>query len=518
MEVNMKRNILPFNTNVIPKIYTHEGFINGIISANICNPDNTFGELYIDNYTRYDWMERINNVNYKAENNRIIISGEKYSNDMYFLQYRNCNYNDEIVIKIINQQYLRPWASVNIFIYDHDVLDENNKSKWYMRRFSDGRVEVLNGKDTKIYPNYFKIKNLLLKLEISDFCISYYLSDNNRRNWALLDKIKIPSIENLKIAFSFVIDENEYYNWLFSNHIQLRIDNNLPIEYFCHPCKSWKYYSVNPFLKYTFLRHELISKKYINNFIKFVIDHIDNYRYIEIYFNEKYLPTSNAYINNVEFTHQQLIYGYNKEKKIIYLIGYDNGYIKEYEVTFDEFQLLYLKADEYENRIIYLIEFNPDSIQYCLNLDKICRDIEDYLNGKDRIYYYDGFSSNNLGKAGITIYDEFINNEQILNKIFFDIRYTYILREHKELMIERLIFLNERKIIANNEFNELYVMCGSLLKLSTIIINLVIKIGLTNEHIQKPQNKIKDYLKELRQCDIEFMNKLYYTLTSKLKL
>ncbi len=172
--------------------------------------------------------------------------------------------------------------------------------------------------------------------------------------------------------------------WIFSDYIQIYIDNNLkknswgdfyfPMPYEIKALELCKWVVTQK-------NHEnLVDKKYVD-IIDYIEDVIENDFFVHMMVNHKYL--SNSYFDR---THDILVAGYVNEKKILYCADFaaSTGKYIFFECSYDEFREAYndedvKKGSTYINHFIYSYKINTEC-DYGYNVNNIIFWLKQYVN------------------------------------------------------------------------------------------------------------------------------------------
>ena len=189
-----------------------------------------------------------------------------------------------------------------------------------------------------------------------------------------------------------------------------------------------------------------LSPKYLKfkslNVISIIEECIDNGIYIYGFLNEKYIPNKYAY-NQYDFTHEYLLYGYDKEKRGFSSVGYNkNNKYEEYCISYND----YIKSIECMDSFdIYLVQLNNE-FDFSIDIEYITQDISEYLSSSNTR------EDNKKKLYGLNCWRHFIKNTKndIREKCRIDIRHTRLFMEHKNFMLKRIEYLKQAGYIKNN--------------------------------------------------------------------
>lgn len=323
-----------------------------------------------------------------------------------------------------------------------------------------------------------------------------------------------PSVAATFMALQSKIDDTN--PWIMSHYIQLVSFNSYYRE-------NWPMHIVNfidaetanvdvledcDMLKVYKLPRPIVREMFCNS-VEFIRYCMNMNFYIHCTFNQRYNPKSNNYNCN-DFMHSAIIYGIDTE--FIYLADFidGKGFIFT-KISYSDFEKGFVSVlpesdiigQEYYNDIEL---FRVRDIKYELNINKIKRDINDYLysvNSTNK--YQNGVRiEENIKEYGIASYNNIVEVTCLKNDI--DIRPFHVLFDHKKLMKKRVEYLTEHKII-NKNTAELMNLADEVLTDTLKLRNYMIKkkmCGFSNMNIHDFSEKIWI----LKSKDIGFMKKL----------
>lgn len=233
-----------------------------------------------------------------------------------------------MIIDEINNHIYDCSNFVKILITGHNVLFLCKKTECSNWEFK----ELCNSKNT-----------VWLKLEKSNSIISLF-SSNDGTSWVFHQTISINYSNNIYVGLlSCPQDSSNYYNWYYSNYIQLHCSKDLfndygwgvPLDFFTWIRRRECYNLYHPWLFTQNINKNMIMK--ITNPIEFVINAIESDYYIDLILDEYYIPERKAY-REYNYNHQNLIFGYDLANKTIDLYGFHlNRNFKVSKVSFDDF-------------------------------------------------------------------------------------------------------------------------------------------------------------------------------------
>lgn len=163
---------------------------------------------------------------------------------------------------------------------------------------------------------------------------------------------------------------------------------------------------------------------------------------------------------------------------------------------------------QHSKGIQYYMDYFSDSFDPKLLIDYL----KEYINSENSSYKYRALSHFKTEKCfGISLYDYY--SSEYTDDFIFDYRISYILYEHKLIMVDRLKFLYERNYLTNKEYKELTKVFNVLLEKSEIIKNLIIKYKiLPNE---KTKKSIINNLIEMKSIEAPIIRELIKFLSGR---
>lgn len=235
-------------------------------------------------------------------------------------------------------------------------------------------------------------------------------------------------------TFGILLAENQNIApWFYSNYIQLVYE--------------LKYYTLNftdsCFFNSTMFNRQLVFKQTLRRYglrsSDFFRDAIDDGYYVSAFVDEYYIPNKRPY-HKFSNLHDICIFGYSGTA--FNIIGYDQyGIYSEGTASFDDIDL-----SDPDN--IFLLKLKPNT-EYNLDL-ALMRDLLRYYLDPQSIQsiYRSVLADYTVKYYGVDSYKIFKDQIDILGEHpeKADIRPFELLREHKQCMYDRLVYLNENSI------------------------------------------------------------------------
>lgn len=334
-------------------------------------------------------------------------------------------------------------------------------------------------------------------------------------------KICTPSIQTfLNHAYPLAILEKDdvFSGWFFTNYAQLYTFNNrknpvgdFKIDFYSH---NGKYPNV-PFLEFANMDGHII-RTFEKSILDIVIENIDLNYYLEVGIDEYYWSNKTSYMQK-HFHHDNLIYGYNNNDRVLYYLGYNKEMIfGQYSVSYEEFVLSF--TEDPDSTIKFIKNITPEltstttkyvyhfNLNFDLDIFRIY--LEDFLNSRNSFLTHRGSEDSVFGLA---IYDELIkrlSNDTVLSK---DMRLFRIIWEHKNIFSKRIDFLNSKGYLKDGNYESLLDKSRSLFNESFLLKNLSMKYAITND--MRFFSQILTKLKEIQLSEEQLVTDLLVSIT-----
>ncbi|PQP81655.1 hypothetical protein C0Q44_18310 [Paenibacillus sp. PCH8] len=298
---------------------------------------------------------------------------------------------------------------------------------------------------------------------------------------------------------SIILHHEESWPWFYSNFIQLvgrqgenpteyRIDFLTPSEDF-HTAFPWLDYC--PLIKDVFLGklgcdiHELLQASLQEQF------------YIYTLVDEYYIPHRRSY-QQQHFHHDVLIKGYDLTDRTYTIVGYDENMIyRETKVRFEQMAQAMKSVDA------PITQIYKKGIHYELDMEAIQNALTDYLDSYNSTKRLRSFINplSDQYDFGIGVYHGFLDHLDRVreDKLYYDIRLTHLLMEHKQCMSMRLEYLNGQHRL--NHADELLNKPREMVDLAMRLRHAYLKISLgTNKEAIERVRSLSVNLKEVDEA------------------
>lgn len=497
------RKVLSINSNPGFRTYTYHAYYHAIVSAP-SKLGKKVAQIQVESFNNYEWSELNKELNWDRERNKLTFYSEnEYNRNLNACFWRNLQEDDEIRLKIDYQQYTNPWGAINIFI--------TNKSQTNMLEDDDYWIRLGNFCKDGVYA---RINNITQNMKVSkdvEFQELKIICRNKTVNMYVNNSIvlsaQIPEekgIADLCIGFEIKLNNNVYYDWLFSNYIQIYSNiesSDDHIDYFGKMKKNWAYYTADYFLDYKQYTYDVIEEMGIS-IEKFIKCNIDQGNYIEVWINQIFLKERWEYSEKVNHFHQNLIYGYDDEKGIFLLVGYLKRIPSVTEISYDDFCC---KQNLYGgNRNVIVITYNPDSVIFEFSVDYCRQMLSQYIDSTNSYLMYGSLMKSQVDSFGLDIYKQLCTKKGI-EVLFDDIRIIHFLVEHKYYMKDRVMYLIYCKYLVNDVdrwIDKMNVIVQLANNLKTVVL-----MGRVKKN-EKYITHARDILNEISQHEQEYYSML----------
>lgn len=312
----------------------------------------------------------------------------------------------------------------------------------------------------------------------------------------------LPIINNVPIktynyiAFRLSIIFGNYdlpTDWLFLNAFQLKYGpqfNDVTLDVYDDP--EWNCF----------------EKKILSNQIKTdeIIANISNNSYVYLAVDEKFIPNTIAH-QQQSFIHDILVYGFNEEKKLFDIIGFDKRqqYICQ-KISFTELEsaissankFLIGQTDTYEffgtGNNFALKFFIPDSYKPIMDDSILKQEVEYFLQG-DEFYS----PPEKHWYSGIIVYQKILEDREAL----LDFRNWNIIKEHTQFILQYIEshFQNMKFPISESK---------KVIHYANLCLQLSLKYEIDNKEntVKRLWSTAQDMFKEIEKVFREILNQL----------
>jgi hypothetical protein len=238
--------------------------------------------------------------------------------------------------------------------------------------------------------------------------------------------------------------------------------------------------NIEPIHSCSFCMYQRVDKtvrnKSFTEFTEFIETQINHGYYIETWLDQYFISCSNCY-NKSHFMHSNFIYGYDNDKKVVYVSDFfKHGMYKSEVVSYEEINQSYTLEYQIGNIpswFLWIRLYKYVGYQYKLNKDLLLLGLNNYINCKDSFNRFDNASvTYDPVYFGLDYYNLLIEHCYSV-KYNLDIRAFHVLYDHKIAMLIRLEYLNEERLI--NNYHKLKQKCENLLNETLKMQNMALK-------------------------------------------
>lgn len=432
------------------------------------------------------------------------VSDNPYQCNMNGCIYRELKEEDYLQVYISYQQYSLPWGAINLFLADEraGIMDDEK----YLCRFGyfnwDGLYLWNESEVCEIDKSRNELPLYMLLHRSRNVVEAYVGSEQEKMKRVGLFNWEPDKKAELKIGIQVKLNDNAYYNWLYTNFIQISCDitnRDRRLDYFYGVQKDWKWNSVNYFLNSQEMSIDFVRQCGCLSFIK---NCINKSKYLEMMIDQYYLPDREEY-RYVHHYHQNLIYGYDDRRKVFLLEGYTNhGRLTKTEITYRDLKYVMRKEDI---KYLTVVEYKQAGYRYYYYHDYVVMMLKEYLEGINSSYHLTNLVPQTERVYGIKVYQEFLT-EAGMEVFLSDKRISHLLYEHKVCMEERIHFLGYKGFLSHEEEEQAAEQAALIKRKMFNVRNLVIKYEISGG--QEIIHLIQLLLKEIEQEERNMLQKV----------
>ncbi|MBP5223468.1 MAG: hypothetical protein J6Z35_09965 [Lachnospiraceae bacterium] len=510
-----KKKKLLINTDPAVRTYTFHGFFHAITAAKD-KVDTLAAEISVEKFEDYVWNQQTDRLEccYDGQDGRIRFLSNQWNIGMNHCFWRKCDKEDRIEIEIHKQLFSGSRGAINLFIADgsfQDMTDEEH----YLFRFGnhcrDGFYVNCKGAETGVADNEDEDRHLILEIK-EGVCRAILSGQSGER---VMYTEKIEDTCDPVIGFEIRLNNNEYYEWMYSNYIEVCVvpgRYEQMIDYLFNSVKNWIPYQSNHFLDYWFYPKKMIDGYPDNRAVlDFVKKCLNKGIYVEMLLEEQFLFGEDS----EPFVHHDMIYGYDDERRELNVFNLTLGRPLELTMRYEDF----LTDRNLKTRLqeIILVMYHPDDIPYRLDCRYLADMTRKFLDSTD-VNMGLRHSLMNIPEAiwGIAAL-EYLATEEGSEALIKDIRISHLLYERSVCMMNRIEYLTERKILSKEEKDALCPMVERANKLTYMIrtFALIAEEKRKKNAEYKMAANVKKAVKDLIQIEREYMTLFHKILLSK---
>ncbi len=308
----------------------------------------------------------------------------------------------------------------------------------------------------------------------------------------------------------------QYYNWLYMNFVQLHFSkeeiSQVYLNYYnCPYIGMVNEQSLAPlFLETRKDNVEDVAYLFsgVNDYLFFWL--MRSY-YVVISIDEYYVPGHGRF-QKEHFYHPVLVYGFDEKTKEFIVLDYDMKLFTA-RVSYDVFaQADFFQRDYSIMRYRYISNISAAKMEF--NVNTLTRNLNNFLEGNGENERFVFMLPGQKGTYGIAIWNDLLNDSEVMELFIKDRRLFYVLYEHANLMKQRIFFLRVRGFLHEEDTKEVLITCGKLLQSTEALKNLVIwfKINNTNdrkkERVTERRAQIKELLGSICNLEVQLFKEL----------
>lgn len=489
--------------------YTQHGFLHAIVSAEdkVCHEETTeVADIRIEDYELYTWDSKTDELWFKeVKDNHLLFFANKWNHGMNMVFWRECQENDQISVNIYKQLFSNAWSNISVFV-------ANEMPRETSLLHTDYVVTGYFSKDGVFYSNesgWHNRTNIKTEMPVTvtlikdgdKFSYEYVDLDNHKQKTEI--SAKWEANDKCYIGFCVNLGNSIYYDWMFSNYIQLCGCWNgiIPIDFIVNWHKDWCVHTSNHLIDYNKINQSDL-KRMGCSLLEFIKLQIDLDYYVEIENNDN-ITLNFSDERHGKFFHQNLIYGYSDEKQLIYILYYDRGYVSQATMSYEDFES---ERNRNDARKLYMLKYNPCYEKYELSPKRLLYVFSDYQKNEN-ISYYDSFYDNQL--IGCACYKQYCDLE-LLKKVSWDVRRVHLLYERNKCNLKRIEYMCYLGYLSQEDADEMFSTLKKECDKLIVARNLFLKKRICGKFSGE---KVQQNIREAYACDEMFTQQIITCLS-----
>lgn len=509
----MRKINLPINENPELISYTHNAYISSIMGSEWVGGEIAAKYEIISKHTKFDKYEEGCET---ILDNEIVVKAPGMVEHGYSYIFDRCEQKECFIVKVNARRKISSREHICI-VLDEVVSEAEFNPDKCMTKFGCPSALRLIVKRRDTYLEEKKSKRILsvgyfLKLERDGLKIGYSYSENGKHWEPVMEEVLPKRYEIAPLNIGVIVEtKNDYMNWKVSNYLQMYMkspsEGDIMIDYYLGPSKHYKNFFSNHFFDfiYDFLDYKKFSCRKMADY---VYNRLQESFYLILSMNHYYVPLSSNYHVENHF-HEVMIYGIDFSRKVYQIMAYgDKSIVITTEVSFKEF---WKSLDP--NQVMFVLgRLNPNYNRYEINKSIIRKRIREYLDGiNSESDVADIVPGQIVMKYGIDILWHLVNNEDDLHIFCNDSRLSYVLYEHKKLMLQRFEYLKANYALRDESTDDIREDIQRCLQLTEIIKNSILMSSVGNNK-KSTMEKIKNYLIEVAENEKRCYERFYLLL------
>ncbi|MEK3707939.1 hypothetical protein MKY87_28175 [Paenibacillus sp. FSL R7-0198] len=292
--------------------------------------------------------------------------------------------------------------------------------------------------------------------------------------------------------------------WLYNNFIQIRYVYDWHTYFFDN---HHQIFDQCPWINHHVIPETILKNKW-TSLHEFIIDAINESRYVYLYVDRYYISASKAYQKNHNW-HEIFIFGYDLEKGTFHVAdNIQEGKYIHAECSFSELNEGYnaMNSDNEFFHNVHLLGIKEEH-EYKFNLQQVASTLENYVYSKPTIdMSFKEKSIFGIDALNLTIKSA-VNSDP--SSFRFDKRAFHLFWEHKKMMTLRLEYMYQLSLIPNGL--ELISSYKELESRYLMLRNLVIKYNISKK------NTLCEQIIEILKSNINKEKEVIYNILGKIQ-
>ncbi len=494
---------LPINMQPKVMAYLHHAIVNAVIDS----PELLKGKIV--DYDHYEWDVRTQNVKVVVDKDGVsVIEGSPLSSKSKFFITRECRSEDSLTFRVDSLKNAQRGAHVNVYIGNLGRKNGVTGAFYRMCIHQYGTTTIL-GRKHRVSKSWDINKvswYRIVRKENVLFCYASY----DGTSWYKVEEINM-KWTNGDVSIGVFADglaTNEYRDWLASNYIQLFLDvedsvGRVFLDYRLNPIKNYRYEyrNADQFLDISYNRLEEITE--LNpDIVTYLKKRIEQRWYVAVNLDEYYVPQRSSFQKN-HFYHHNLIYGYDDKNDSFLVLGYAKKIVTS-SLPVENIRKMELNLDT--NIMEYKRSYNSNTCK--LDVKNLLYQLEMFYNGTGYGTSMGNLLADHKGVFGLKVFETLRDTPCGQDLLLHDVRISYVLYEHMQLMYERVCYLKQTLLKNMDEANLLEKIGRECYKKAEQLKNLVVK----NNCKAGGEANIFVVLNELYEAEKELITKLIEVL------
>lgn len=494
-----KKRVLDINAEPELRTYTHHGFLHAVISGEEKVSRNV-ACLEVPGFHKDSWEIQNEELSFESDHDQLSFSCNEWAVHMNVCFWRSCSVNDRIVIRIKKQLYANVYGAINLFVTgasQEDMLEDDGYL-FRLGHFCKDGVYVRLENVTQNIP--YMENDMPLQLEIRREGRQLRAYGGQEEHPVCLGQWSSEAVDgDLRIGFEIKLNDNMYYDWLYSNYIQIyagRDFRTVKLDFRVNEKKDWQFYTTNFFLDYHIENTHTIACMGLS-VLDYVRIQIEVNRYIEMWLNENLLDGLRD--DAGRHFHQNLIYGYDDGREELYVLQFVKGIPTKKAMSYQDFVSDRNTSRQYDK--VIAITYNPNAKGYSLSIENLIGELKDYTMSDTTDRRSRQFFHNQdilWGRAVV----KHLSSEEGIHALLHDFRVSHLLFEKSSIMRKRMEYLMHKGILCEEQFAIVKPELDELLKLSIDIKQLVLMNYIKNSarYVEKIKLDLKNYQEMEESC------------------